>query len=143
MSNGQGLPNPLAAPLSTLKQLGEQANLSIQSLGGGLAKTASQGLDALISGVPALPGVPGAAAGGGAFPTPASLMPANLQQALSNIENVIIPPGMTKPSSLLAGTPLAPAAPAPAAPTPTAPTAPAPSSAVTGRRQTVVMRGLR
>ncbi len=142
MANGT-LPNPLAAPLTTLKQIGEQANLSIQSLGTGFAKTASQGLDALISGTPALPGLPGGQAVGGGFPSPASLMPANLQQALSQIENVIIPPGMPKPSSIIPGAPAAAALGAPLAPAAPPPTAPAPSAAVTGRRQTVVLRGLR
>lgn len=133
MANGQ-LPNPLLAPLTTLKQIGEQANLSIQSLGTGLARGASQGLDALITGVPALPGVPGAAAVPG---LPSNLMPANLQQALGQIENVLIPPGLPRPSRALGGA--APPAPPPPA-TPAAPPVPA-ATAVTGRRRITELGG--
>lgn len=95
MPNGQF--NPLTAPLTMLKQVGEQANMAIQSVGTGLSTMASQGIDTLVSGVPGLPGAPGAAAVPG-IPTPQQLMPANLQQALGQVENLLIPPGLPKPS---------------------------------------------
>ncbi len=133
MANGAA--NPLAAPLTTLKQIGEQANQSIQSLGSGIARSASQGIDAIIQGAPALPGMPGGKAGGAAFPSLKSLMPANLTQALSQIENVIIPPGLPKPSQAFKG---AAAAPTPAAPSPAAPASiptPETATAISGRRR--------
>ncbi len=92
MSNGQF--NPIAAPLQALKQFGEQANMGIQSLGTGLAQTTSQALDTIMAAAPALPGVPGAGVRGVGLP---SLMPAQLQQAISQVENVIIPQGLPRP----------------------------------------------
>ena len=130
MANG-AMPNPLAAPLTAIKQLGEQTNQAIQSLGTGLARSASQGLDALVSGVPPIPGIPGANARAG-LPTPQQLMPANLQQVLGQIENVLIPPGLPRPSQALKG-----AAPTPAAPTPQAPA----PTAVSGRRRITELGG--
>lgn len=96
MANNQA--NPLTMPLTMLKQMGEQASATIQSVGSGLTKTASQGLDALVSGVPGLPGLPGGAGQAAGLPTPQQLMPANLQQALGQIENVLIPAGLPRPS---------------------------------------------
>lgn len=137
-----GITNPLAAPLTTLKQIGEQANVSIQSMGTGLARVASQGLDSLIQGSPALPGLPGAGGQAAGLPSLKNLMPANLTQALSQIENVLIPPGLTKPSALIKGA-AAPAAPTPTpteTPTPAVPT-PAQAQAVTGRRRITELGG--
>jgi len=131
MTNGT-IPNLLAAPLTTLKQIGEQANQAIQSLGTGMARAASQGLDTLISGAPPLPGLPGVTGQG--LPTPQQLLPANLAQALGQIENVLIPPGLPRPSQALGGV-----APTPA-PTPAAPAPPAPT-AVTGRRRITELGG--
>lgn len=107
MPNG---PNPLTAPFQAIKQIGEQANLGIQSLGTGLARTASMGIDSLMAAAPPVPGLPG----GQGLPTPQSLMPANLTQALVQVEN-LIPAGLPRPSQLLAVKPLAPT---PLAPTP-------------------------
>lgn len=84
----------LAAPFSSLKQLNSQAVNSVNSLNTGLITSLNQGLDALSAGAPPpLPGIGGQQA---AFPTPASLMPANLSESLSNIENVLIPAGFPK-----------------------------------------------
>lgn len=108
MANGNG--NPLTAPLSMLKQVGEQTSAAIQSVGSGLTRAASQSLDALVGG---LPGLPGAGAGAGrvaGIPTPQQLMPANLQQALGQIENILIPAGLPKPSQAFKKTTTPPAA---------------------------------
>lgn len=129
-----GIPNPLAAPLTTLKQIGEQTNQAVQSLGTGLSRSVSQGLDALITGAPPIPGLPGAPAVAG-LPTPQQLLPANLAQALGQIENVLIPPGLPRPSQAMRGV-----VPTPLAPTPAAPQPPA-TPAVTGRRRITEMRG--
>lgn len=137
MPNGNQ--NPLTAPLTAIKQMGEQTSAAIQSIGTGLTQAASQGIDALISGVPGVPGVPGAAVKG--LPTPQQLLPANLQQALGQVENLIIPPGLPRPSQALKQ----------AAPTTTQPataTAPAatktsePSGAQPVRRRVMERRGL-
>ena len=135
MPNGQV--NPLTAPLTMIKQVGEQASAAIASVGTSMSMAASQGLDALITGVPPLPGAPGVAAAPG-LPTPAQLMPANLQQALGQVENLLIPPGLPRPSQAFK-----------AAPTPT-PTPPAPPTqgaqptppAMAQRRRVAERRGL-
>jgi len=130
--------NPFTAPLSVLKQIGEQANQSIQAVGTSMTQAASGTLDAFMGFAPPVPGVPG-------VPTPAArnaglptqLMPANLQQALSQVENLLIPPGMPRLSQMVTGRP-----PAPAAPPPAAPPAPANSQAVAARRRVQERRGL-
>lgn len=109
--------NPLTAPLDAFKKLGEQASMGIQQLGTGLTNITSQGIDALAMAAPALPGLPGAAPGA----APAALpglpgLPANLQQVLTQVENVVVPAGLPRPSAILTGK----AAAAPAAPTPEA-----------------------
>lgn len=116
MPNGNQVTNPLAAPLQSLSQLGVQLSQGLQSLGSNLTTSLSQGLQTLAQGMPPLPGLPGAQAQGGLpqLPTPQSLMPANLTQALSQIENVVIPQGLPKPSALMGQMP-APAAEQPAA----------------------------
>ena len=140
MSNG-AIPNPLAAPLTAIKQLGEQTSMAIQSLGTGLTRTASQGLDALVLGAPPLPGMPGvpAAGAGAGLPTPASLLPANLSQALGQIENVLIPPGLPRASAALGGA--ATPGRTDVAPSPGITPAPAAQQAVSGRRKITQMRG--
>jgi hypothetical protein len=135
-----GTPNPLAAPLTSLKQIGSQAVQSINSLNTGLSTTLNQGLDALIAGTPPIPGLPGGQAVGGGLPTPASLLPTNLKQALSSVENMLIPPGLTKPSSLLKTTTPTPT-PTPTAPQPTATPTPTQAVATTGRRRITEIGG--
>lgn len=132
--------NPLTAPLSALKQIGEQANAAIQQVGTGFATATSQGLDALIAGVPPLPGVPGVPgvpARAPGIPTPQQLLPANLQQALSQVENLLIPPGLPRPTQIMKGVVPTPT-PAPPAP-PEAPPAP---PAMAARRRVAERRGL-
>ncbi len=139
MPNGQG--NLLTAPLSALKQMGETANVTIQGLGTGITRAASGTLDALMAGIPPLPGMPGAAARGPGFPTAQQLLPANITQALGQVENLLIPPGLPRPTQMLAGvTP--PTTPQPPA-EPTAPrTPPANTGAMASRRQVAERRGL-
>jgi len=128
--------NPLTAPLTMIKQVGEQASAAISSMGAGMSQTASQGLDALIAGVPPLPGIPGAAPG---VPTVPSLMPANLQQALGQVENLLIPPGLPRPSQAFRAQPPPTPPTPPAQPTPGAqPTPPA----MAQRRRVAERRGL-
>ena len=129
--------NPLTAPLAMIKQVGEQANLSLQSIGTGMAQATSQGLDTLMAAAPPVPGVPGAPAPTrvAGFPTPQQLLPGNLAQALGQVENLLIPPGMPRPSQVLAGQ--QPPAPAPA-PSP----APAPAPPMVSRKRVAERRGL-
>ena len=135
MPNGQF--NPFTAPLTMIKQIGEQASVAIQGLGTGMTQTASQGLDAIIAGVPPVPGMPAPAAAPG-LPTPAQLMPANLQQALGQVENLLIPPGLPRPSQAFKAVPTPQPTP-PAQPTQGAqPTPPA----VAQRRRVAERRGM-
>ena len=126
--------NPFTAPLTMIKQIGEQASASIASVGTSMSQVATQGLDTLIAGVPPLPGVPGVAAPG--VPTVPSLMPANLQQALGQVENLLIPPGLPRPSQALKAAP--PPPPAPPANQGAEPTPPA----VAQRRRVAERRGM-
>ena len=123
--------NPITAPLTAIKQMGEQANVAIQSFGTGMATVASQGLDGLMAAVPPLPGVPGAAR---APALPTMILPGNLVQALSQVENMVIPPGLPRPSAVLGARPT----PTPQPP-PTVPTVP---PAVAARRRVAERRGI-
>jgi len=133
--------NPLTAPLSALKQIGEQTNVAIQSMGTGITRATSQTLDALMGGLPGLPGVPGAPAPArnAGLPTPQALMPANLQQALGQVENLLIPPGLPRPSQVLTGVTQPPPPPPPAPPN--GPTA-ADAGTMAARRRVVERRGM-
>jgi len=137
MPNGQV--NPLTAPLTMLKQVGEQASAAIASVGTSMSMAASQGLDTLITGVPPLPGAPGVAAAPG-IPTPAQLMPANLQQALGQVENLLIPPGLPRPTQAFRAvpTPTPTPTPTPAVAQGAQPTPPA----MAQRRRVAERRGL-
>ena len=115
--------NPITAPLSLIKQVGEQANVSIQSVGSSMAQAASGTLDALMGAVPPLPGAPAAPGRAAARPgNSSSLLPRNLAQVLRQVENVVIPSGLPRISAALAKVP-PPAPAAPARPTPPAPPA--------------------
>ncbi len=139
MVMGQG--NLLTAPLAALKQMGETANVTIQGLGTGITRAASGTLDALAAGIPPLPGLPGTAARAPGFPTAKQLLPANITQALGQVENLLIPPGLPRPSQLLAGvTP--PRTPQPPAETPAPKTPPTDTGALASRRQVAERRGM-
>lgn len=135
--------NPFTAPLSVLKQVGEQANASIQAVGTSMTQAASGTLDAFMSGLPPFPGAPTpapAARGAPGIPALQQLMPANLQQAMSQVENLLIPPGLPRLSQMVTGRPAAPAAPpTPAAPPPAAPAA---ERATAARRRVHERRGM-
>ena len=132
--------NPLTAPLTMIKQVGEQASAAIASVQTSMTQAASQGLDAFIAGAPPIPGaVPGAPAPG--IPTIAQLMPANLQQALGQVENLLIPPGLPRPSQALRAAP-APAPTPPAPPTPPTQGAEAVPPAMAQRRRVAERRGM-
>jgi hypothetical protein len=115
--------NPLAAPLQSLQSIGDGLTQSVQSIHASLASSLSQGLGSLASGLPALPGLPGGQAAGvlPKLPSIQSLAPANLTQALTSIENVAIPAGLPRVSSLLNPSPK---------PAPTDTTPPAQPSAI-------------
>ncbi len=132
--------NPLTAPLTMLKQIGEQTSTAVQSMGLGMTQIASQGLDTLITGVPGLPGVPGAAAAPG-VPTPQQLMPANLQQALGQVENLLIPPGLPRPSQAFRA-PITPTPPPTPPPTPVVNQGTQVAPAVAQRRRVAERRGM-
>ncbi len=133
--------NLLTAPLSAIKQIGEQASASVQGLGSGLTRAASGTLDALAAGLPGLPGLPGAAARAPQFPTAQSLLPANLTQALGQVENLLIPPGLPRPSGLIPGVKPPVTEQPPAAEKP-APANGANSGAMASRRQVAERRGM-
>lgn len=124
--------NFLTAPLTTIKQIGEQSNQAIQSLGSGMANVASKGIDALVQGAPALPGMGG---GGGSE----SLAPASLTKVLSKVEEVVLPASVPRLSQKLGKT--TPTS-SPAAPTQPASTTAAPASpnGGTGAKATVVTK---
>ena len=106
------LQNPLALAANTLRQIGESGTQAVSSLGNGVAQTAStllrglgNGAPALPLGLPALPGLGGngAAAGAGPLGLPAigQLVPVQAVQAISTLENAVVPPGLPRVASLL------------------------------------------
>jgi len=136
--------NPFTAPLSVIKQIGEQANASIQAVGTSMTQAASGTLDAFMSGLPPFPGTPTPAPAPAAqgrspgIPALQQLMPANLQQAMSQVENLLIPPGLPRLSQMVTGLPAPAPAPPPAAP----PAAPPNAQAVAARRRVQERRGM-
>ncbi len=120
--------NILTAPLTALKQLGEQSNMSIQSLGSGMANIASKGIDKVVQSVPPLPGMP---SGGKSL----SLSPSSLTNVLARVEDVL-PSGGLKLSQKM-GKPASSAA-------PEVPNGTAAKATVTAQRnsQIIEMRGM-
>lgn len=126
----------LAQPLLQFKTFGEQANSGIQQMANGLAMSVSQSIDSLSQGTPTLPGLPSLGGQAAGMPSVKSLLPANLTQALSNIQNVI--PGLPFGKQAAAPAPVAaPAAPASTGPTITTET---PNSAPVAGRQVIAQR---
>ena len=138
MPNGQF--NPLTTLANSARQINEQANQVVKSLGDSFTQTTNQLLASAAQGLPALP-LPGAQSGNpgnsrgnpnggnpngapnGGFPTLQQLIPAQALQAVSQVEDVLLPPGLPRPSqALLQATGARPRrqAPAPAAETPAA-----------------------
>lgn len=131
--------NPLAplAPLAnTARTVTEQLNVTNKALSDSVATTAGQLLTSLSQGIPGLGGNGnthngnpngGQAAG---LPGLAALFPAGAIQAVSQLEEVIIPAGIPRPSALLTGVTGAPARqPVTDQPPPERETQPVPSAA--------------
>ncbi len=122
--------NPVALAANTLQQLGATATQTITSLGNNLNQTASQLLRGLSSGAAlplplGLPPLPGLAAINGAInggsthnngnpngnqagplglpglPTLQQLVPIQAIQAIGQLENTILPPGVPRVSQML------------------------------------------
>lgn len=107
--------NPLATLATSARQLNEQANQAVKSLGDSFIQTTNQLLATAAQGLPPLPPLPGAQAtnpvnsrgnpnGGNQFPqlpTPQQLIPAQALQAVSQVEDVLLPPGIPRPSQAL------------------------------------------
>jgi hypothetical protein len=139
--------NPLATLASSARQLNEQANQVVKSLGDSFTQTTNQLLASAAQGLPPLPPLPGAQAsnpgnsrgnpnGGNQFPqlpTPQQLIPAQALQAVSQVEDVLLPPGIPRPSQALlqAARPRRPA-PAPEQPPPAQPAAAARADRIAG-----------
>lgn len=96
------MPNPVALAANTVRQLGETANQTVQSLGNQLAQTSSTLLSGLANGAGPLPlpGISGAN-GGGPLPTPQQLVPTQALQAISQLENAVLPAGLPRPAAML------------------------------------------
>jgi len=108
MPNGQF--NPLATLATSARQLNEQANQVVKSLGDSFTQTTNQLLASAAQGLPPLPPLPGATQGngskngnGGALPSLRQLVPAQALQAVSQVEDVVIPAGFPRPSQVLLG----------------------------------------
>ena len=135
--------NPIAAVANAAKTLTEQANVTVKGLSDGLTQATSQILTQAAQGLPGLP-----ALGGQGTPARANGGPlaglAQIVAPFTQLEEVILPKGLPRPSQLLLGTtaparpPAAPArppaAPANSAAAPVAPRTPARPRAVAERR---------
>ena len=108
MPNGQF--NPLATLATSARQINEQANQAVKSLGDSFTQATSQLLTTAAQGMPPLPPLPGAQnnpgprsnpgpfANGGGFP---QLLPPQALQAVSQVEDVAFPAGFPKPTQVL------------------------------------------
>ncbi len=110
MANGQF--NPLATLATSARQLNEQANQAVKSLGDSFTQTTNQLLATAAQGLPPLPPLPGAQAsnpgngrgnsnGGSGLPQLQQLIPTQALQAVSQVEDVLLPPGIPRPSQTL------------------------------------------
>lgn len=82
-----------SAPINAIKQITEQGNQSIQTLGTGLTSTLNKGLDALGKGLPSIPGM--------SKEKVQSLAPTALTSALTKVEDVALPQGIPRISEKL------------------------------------------
>ena len=120
MANGNGaLPNPLKPLADTARQMTEQLNIGVKSLGDNVTQMATSVLSQAgqLPGLPALPGMPAGNSGKAAAGLPALPGLPDLTKTITSVED-LIPPGLPRPSAILTGKagPLVP-------PTPPAPTA--------------------
>jgi hypothetical protein len=144
MPNGQF--NPLATIASSARQLNEQANQAVKSLGDSFTQTTNQFLASAAQAAPPLPPLPGAQQGSHSrgnpngpnqfpqLPTPQQLIPAQALQAVSQVEDVLLPPGIPRPSQALlqATRPRRPAPPPEEAAAPPQPPMPARADRIAG-----------
>ena len=142
MPNGQQF-NPLATLASSARVMGEQANTAIKSLGDAFSQSTSQLLSTAAQAVPPLPGAPGGQQGNPNRGNPGpqaqlpSLIPTQALRAFSQVEEIVLPKGLPRPSAALlqaAGVQPAPAAAREPAPTPPAPPPPTAVSRIPERR---------
>lgn len=89
--------NPLTAPFSLVKQMGEQTNAMIQGFGTSATQATSQMLDTLMAAAPPVPGMPGVPAARAGLP--------GIQRVLGQVESLLIPPGLPRPSQAMAPAP--------------------------------------
>ena len=116
MPNGQF--NPLATLATSARQMNEQANQVVKSLGDSFTQTTNQLLASAAQGLPPLPPLPGMTQGngskngngsnpgngnGGPFPSLQQLVPAQALQAVSQVEDVVFPAGFPRPSQVFLG----------------------------------------
>lgn len=122
--------NPVALAANTLRTLGDGGTQAISQLGNQLTRAASQLLGGVAGGpggvplplgLPALPGIAangnGAANGPLGLPGLQQLVPIQAIQALGQLENAVVPPGLPRVSALLLGIAQPAAAPTPDIPT--------------------------
>ena len=112
--------NPLAPLLSTVRQVTEQLNVTNKQLSDTLTRTGGQLLGGLA--FPAIPGLGGGNPGGsshnthngllgnGGLPNIAALFPTGVAQAFRQLEEVAIPQGVPRLSTLIPGAGARPAA---------------------------------
>ena len=126
--------NPLAAVANAAKTLTEQANITVKSLSDGLTQATSQILTQAAQGLPGLPMLGGQGNPGRGNPNGGPLAGlAQIVAPFTQLEEVILPKGLPRPSQMILGTTAArPRAPAPAAPETPPPAPAAPARARTG-----------
>lgn len=113
------LPNPLTAIANTARTFNEQANVTLKSLSDTVTQASNNLLTGLAQGLPGLPALGGGNPGRGNPNGGAAAVPSiqTLLAPFSQLEDVLLPPGLPRPSQVLLGT--APR-PRPAAATPPA-----------------------
>lgn len=106
----QQLTNPLVAIANTARTFNEQANTTVKALSDSITQASNTVLTGLAQGLPGLPGLGGGNPGRGNTHNGGAV---NIAQQLlapfSQLEDVLLPPGLPRPSQVLLGTGRAPA----------------------------------